>query len=138
MHIVLDCDSNIFLDASKDINKIVEWAKNHREKYFNIINKLDGAVLIQKTSELPAPSWYTFDDISIGGDVTNLRLVMTDSSVQAKLYTLTKRLKKMDCNIKLFETNPLGLHPYFVFTKNKHQIVVVIEKNTLNINVSLA
>jgi hypothetical protein len=138
MHIALDCDSNIFLDASKDINKIVEWAKNHREKYFNIINKLDGAVLIQKTSESHAPSWYTFDGISVGGDVTNLRLVMTDSSVQAKLYTLTKRLKKMDCDIKLFEHNPLGLHPYFVFTKNKRQIVVVIGKNNLDINVSLA
>lgn len=137
MNISLDCDAGLLIAASKDINKIVEWCQDHYDKYFNVINKLDGNVLVNNSNTSFVPAWCSFESIKVAGDVTNLKLVATDESIKTKLYKLTKKLKKFDCDIQSFDNNPLGFHPYFVFTKGKHKIHVVIEKNNLDIHVGL-
>ena len=133
MYVSVECKSSLYIETRKDIAKLVKWSKKYASKYYDIIGQVDGCVLVTRDT----PAWCTFQSINTIGDVEELEVKITNLELSLQLYELASIAKGFECTVEVFETNPVGVHPYFMFTKKRNTFCVVINRDkTVDIHVT--
>jgi hypothetical protein len=133
MYVKFECDAAIFLEARKEVAKIIKWCNNNTLKYYDIINQVDGCILVTRNSR---QTWCTFQSINTIGEVDQLEFRITNSELMTKLSKLASKIKGFNHTIETFDGNPIGCEPYFLFTKTRFTYCVAINRNkTVDIHV---
>lgn len=138
MLVSIECSSGSYLDAYKDVTKIVKWCNKHASKYYDIISQVDNCILVTSESKVDTPTWCTYHSINNIGTTEKLESKITNSELLYQVKKLADKIKGFNkVNIETFDCNPVGFHPYFLLTKKHYTYCVIINRdNSVDIHIS--
>lgn len=137
MYLSLECDTAVYVDTRKHIAKLVKWCNKISKQYYEIISSVDGCVLVTNELKVIHPAWCTFTSLNTDGDIEKLEIKKINIDVMTDLTLLTDKIEGFKCVIETFDSNPIGIHPFFLFKKKGYTYGVVINRdNSVDIHVS--
>lgn len=122
MNISIECKSSIYLEAKKDIAKIVKWVEKNSDRYKNIVSQVNGCLLVTKDG---LNDWCTFESVNCIGDIEKFKTRISNTELLSQLSALANKIKGYDHEIITFDSNPVGIYPCFMFTKKQYLFSVV-------------